>query len=45
MPLLTLLGQAVATFAASFGVGVLPLMFKSVSGKSNSREEGLELEC
>lgn len=33
MPLLTLVGQAVATFAASFGVGYLPLAFDVISGK------------
>jgi hypothetical protein len=33
MPLLTLVGQAVATFAASFGVGYLPLAFDAISGK------------
>jgi hypothetical protein len=35
MPLLTLVAQSVAMFAASFGIGYLPLAFKSVmSGKS-----------
>lgn len=33
MPLLALVGQAVATFAASFGVGYLPLAFDVISGE------------
>jgi hypothetical protein len=36
MGLLVLAGQALATFAASFITGYLPLAFKAISGKSAS---------
>jgi hypothetical protein len=37
MPLLTLFAQSVAMFAASFGIGYLPLAFKSVMSGEQSR--------